>query len=244
MDLSIVIPTFNEAGKIENDITQAAAFLKSEKLKGEIIISDDGSTDETITEAENAGKHLPENIDLRILNNPGHKGKGRAVRTGICDSKGDIVLFADCGCCVPFENAFRGIELFKNNQCDIAHGSRKLKETEIIIPQSLYRRICSRLFHFLVVSFMGIPNSLTDTQCGFKVYRGDIARKLYNKSQIDGFMFDIEIILLALKSCYKIREFPIRWNCDRDSRLTPARNIGNIISELKKIRKDQAETTN
>jgi len=146
-------------------------------------------------------------------------------------------MFADSGNCVPYDNTLRGLELITSGQCDIAHGSRKLAGAEIIRGQGLYRRICSGFFHLFVVKVEKIPAELTDTQCGFKIYRGDVARGLYGECITDGFMFDIEIILRALKRGYKVKEFPVYWTCDRDSRLSPAKSIRRILDELIKIRK-------
>ena len=146
-------------------------------------------------------------------------------------------MFADSGLCVPYEDSLRGWELLKAGDCDIAHGSRKMQASHIERPQSIYRRICSKIFHWFVIYDMKIPPELTDTQCGFKIYKGDVARHLYGQCTTDGFMFDIEIIMRAQKEGYRIKEFPVNWTCDRDSRLSPSRSSWHIFSELIKIKK-------
>ncbi|MGD2094323.1 MAG: hypothetical protein PVH77_04865, partial [Phycisphaerales bacterium] len=103
--------------------------------------------------------------------------------------------------------------------------------------QSLYRRICSKIFHWFVIHDMKVPAELTDTQCGFKIYKGDVARHLYSECITDGFSFDIEIIMRAIKESCRIKEFPIDWTCDRDSRLSPARSSWRVLSELLVIRR-------
>jgi len=236
MDLSIVIPVLNESRKIAGDIEAASEFLKANQLSGEIIIADDGSDDGTAETAEDCRKDLGENIELKVIRCGGHRGKGYAVRLGIAKSTGEYVMFADSGNCVPYENALEGLELIKNNQCDIAHGSRKLTESKIEQQQNRYRRICSGLFQQFVKWFMGIPAELTDTQCGFKIYRGEVARDLYSRCVTNGFMFDIEVILRAVKQGYKIKEFPIQWRCDSDTRLKPIRSLRGIIGELINIK--------
>jgi len=235
MDLSIVIPAFEESKKISRDIESAAKFLESSHLAGEIIVVDDGSKDNTSEAAETV--KIPPQVTRRVIRCQKHHGKGYAVRTGIMESKGEYVMFADSGCCVPYEDALQGLELLKNGQCDIAHGSRKMQGCHIGKAQSLYRRICSRIFHWYVIVRMKIPSELTDTQCGFKIYRGDAARNLYGESTTDGFAFDIEIIMLAQKKGCRIKEFPIRWSCDRDSRLSPTRSVWHILSELANIKR-------
>jgi len=138
---------------------------------------------------------------------------------------------------VPYEDTLRGLQLLKSDACDIAHGSRKMRECHIEKTQSLYRRICSKIFHFFVIHDMKIPAEFTDTQCGFKMYKGDVARHLYGEAITDGFTFDIEIIMRAQQEGYRIKEFPIDWTCDRDSRLSPTRSSWHVLSELLRIRR-------
>lgn len=235
MDLSIVIPAFEESRKIARDVEAAAAFLKGEGLAGEIIVVDDGSRDDTAAAAKEAD--IPPDVHLNVIRYDIHRGKGCAVRIGMAASKGEYVMFADSGGCVPYENALRGLEMLKGGSCELAHGSRKLPESRIQRPQAWYRRILSRIFRWVIVRAMKIPAGLTDTQCGFKLYRGDVARTLYSSCITDGFMFDVEIIMRASKANYRIREFPIEWTSDRDSRLSLTRNAGRVLRELLTIRR-------
>jgi dolichyl-phosphate beta-glucosyltransferase len=235
MDLSIVIPAYNEAAKIARDVEAAAAFLLAERLAGEIIVVDDGSRDETSRVAERVA--IVPGVERKVLRYAPHRGKGFAVRTGIGETRGDYVLFADSGLCVPFANALRGLALIKRGECAIAHGSRKLPESILKAPQPLCRRLLSRLFRTAVFGLMGIPRELTDTQCGFKVYRGGAARELYRDCRSDGFMFDIEVLMRARRRGFTVREFPIEWVCDPDSRLRPARNLFGVLRELVRIKR-------
>ncbi len=237
MKLSIIIPAFNESGKIGYDVESACEFIKKTGFDGEILVSDDGSSDTTAEEAQNAGDKYPGQVKVKIIRNSPHRGKGFAVRTGIMHSTGDYVMFADSGGCVPMDNILRGLDLLKTGKCDIAHGSRNLAGGNIKIDHGFYRHVCSELFHWFVIHIMKIPKDLTDTQCGFKIYRGDVARLLYKQCQTDGFMFDIEIIIRGIKQNFRIAEFPIDWTCDLDSRLSPAKSSWRILSELIKIKK-------
>jgi dolichyl-phosphate beta-glucosyltransferase len=235
MDLSIVIPAFEESKKIAQDITEAAGFLEAHHFTGQIIVVDDGSRDNTTEAAKNTS--VPANIRLEVIRYEKHRGKGYAVRTGIDRSNGQYVMFADSGSCVPYEDTLRGLDLLKSDACDIAHGSRKMRGCHIDKAQSSYRRFCSAIFHWFVIHDMGIPAEFTDTQCGFKMYKGDVARHLYGEAITDGFTFDIEIIMRAQIEGYRIKEFPIDWTCDRDSRLSPTRNSWQVLTELLRIRR-------
>ena len=237
MDISIVIPVFEESKKIGVDIEAATAFLESSHLAGEIIVVDDGSSDGTCEAAKKAGANLRWGISIKVICYDDNRGKGYAIRSGVKETSGQYVMFADSGSCVPYGNVLRGLKLLKSGDCDIAHASRKMQATNIHRTQSLYRRICSTVFHWFIIYGMKIPAELTDTQCGFKIYRGDVARRLYQQCITDGFMFDVEIMMRAQRQGYKIKEFPIEWTCDRDSRLSPARSWWRVLSELLTIRR-------
>lgn len=237
MDLSIVIPVFEESKKIAADIKAASRFLQNNHLQGEIIVVDDGSSDNTTRAAEETASSLPPSVSLKVHRYDRHMGKGCAVRTGIKKTTGDYVLFADSGSCVPFENLLPALDLLKKDQCDIAHGSRKIHQSNIKRPQSLRRKICSKLLHWFVIYYVKVPRQLTDTQCGFKIYRGDVARHLYGQCQTDGFTFDIEIIVRAQKQGYRIKEFPVEWTCDPDSRLSLTKCPWRVLPELINIKK-------
>jgi len=230
-----VIPVFNEQNKISRDILAADQFLTSEGLAGEIILVDDGSKDDTAKIAEKVAQTIQAECVIESLKE--HRGKGFAVRTGILKSRGDFVAFSDSGCCVPYEEIQLGVNLISSGRCQIAHGSRKLANGSILQPQPLYRQVCSKIFHWFLIHDIKRVGNLTDTQCGFKVYRGDIARELYSSSQIDGFMFDVEIILLALSQGYNILEFPVNWRCDPDSRLKPLHESWRVFRDLVRLKK-------
>jgi len=230
MDISIIIPAYNEHVKISADIIAADKFIYSNNFIGEIIVVDDGSSDDTYRIANSQKEKVKSNLTvIRIDKNI---GKGGAVRKGILSSSGEIVMYADAGLTVPFKNALTGIELIKNGKCDIAIGSRKISGAVIVKEQDVDRKIISKGFSLFTKLFLKIPSTLKDTQCGFKIYKGDIARKLFKQLTITGFLFEIEFILLAIKEGYKILEFPVTWKCDRDSRLSVSKSSKQIISDF------------
>lgn len=243
IELSIVIPAYEESCKIARDIERAASFLKATRFRGEIIIVDDGSSDDTAETAEKAGlkfcrnKTVPGAPEFHLIRLPRHKGKGCALRTGITRTTGEYVMFADSGCCVPFDNTLRGLKMLEDGRALIAHGSRRRPQSNIKIPQPLLRRLTAGAFRLFIKLLLPLPADITDSQCGFKIYRGDIARKLYAESFTDGFMIDVEVILQAKKYGFKINEFPIDWSCDVDSRLSVTHTPVPVLSELMKIRR-------
>ena len=234
-ELTIIIPAFNESRKIAADILAADKFLSSEGISGEIIVVDDGSADDTADIARKTGQSIQSDSIVEQLGR--NLGKGRAVRCGILKSRGEFVVFVDSGCCIPYREIKRGVELIRSGQCQIAHGSRKMKNCHIIQPQSPYRKICSQLFHWFLIRDIKKLSNLTDTQCGFKVYLGSVARTLYAESQIDGFMFDVEVILLALSGGHTICEFPVDWSWDPDSRLKPGHEAIRVLTDLIKLKR-------
>ncbi|GAH53825.1 unnamed protein product, partial [marine sediment metagenome] len=235
MELSIVIPALNEERKIGRDVEAAAAFLAAEGLSGEIIVVDDGSTDGTAAAAESAP--VGAGIVRRVIRHERNHGKGCAVRTGMLETRGEYAMFADSGLCVPFSNALRGLALLRSGRCDLAHGSRHLPESVIVRRRGPYRRLISRLYRWAIPVLAHTPGGLSDPQCGFKMYRGDVARALYGRCVCDGFLFDVEIILRAARLGYRVEEFPIQWRSDPDSRLRPVRAIPRLLRELRMIRR-------
>ena len=232
LDLSIVIPAFNEGAKIASDIDAAAAFLREQALRGEIIVVDDGSADDTFAQACALRERVPALVVLRYDLN---RGKGHALKYGILRARGRRVLFADAGLCVPYEIASIGLKMIDLGMCDIAHGSRAMRGS-VRRAQPAYRRIGSALYSLLIHTAMGIPLYLSDTNCGFKIYRREIARDLFGRSFTDGFMFDIEIVLRALGANLTILEFPVLWSNDPDTRFDPRTGSLRLLRDLFVIR--------
>lgn len=232
-DLSIVIPVFNEHDKIPQDIEQAALFLTTSGLRGEILIVDDGSTDHSSDVARQTP--VPENVQCRVITLDTNQGKGHAVKTGIIASSGDSILFADSGCCIPYGQAKIGLDLIREKHCAVALGSRRHPESIIHRDQSLRRRVYSRAFRLVLNCLFPKLRPLHDTQCGFKVFDGPVARQLFAEATLEGFLFDLDIILLAQSKGHRVCEFPIEWTCDPDSRLSANRHTAEILREIREL---------
>ncbi|MFC1568705.1 glycosyltransferase [bacterium] len=230
MDLSIIIPVWNEEMKIRQDILNAVEFLNSQNLSGEVIVVDDGSQDNTVSTAMEMWSQLPTSV--RIIPCDRHYGKGYAVRQGMLASCGDTVLFIDSGGCVSYSDVMIGLTLIQQSRCDIAQASRYLAESCITQDQPFIRRVLSHLFRTVVKIGFHLPGNITDTQCGLKIYRGNLARNLFKASRCHGFLFDIEIMRFALHSDIPIKEFPIQWKADKDSRLSLIKNFPQFFKEI------------
>lgn len=155
MDLSIVIPAFEECRKIARDIEAAATFLQAHQLAGEVMVVDDGSSDMT-AEAARAVR-VPPTVKLNVIRYAPHRGKGCAVRTGMNATTGKYAMFADCGLCIPYGNALLGLEMLRDGTCDLAHGSRRHIASDILRSQPWHRRVLSRTFKASVRTLLRDP---------------------------------------------------------------------------------------
>lgn len=234
MFLSVVVPAFNEAQKIAKDIEKAAEFLSAQPYQSELIIVDDGSRDDTFKKAElAAGMSTRPNVTINVVNYGANRGKGYAIRYGMKQATGQVVGFMDSGMCVPLkyiESALKEIE----KGADFAIASRRLPGTKIVKPQPLYRQVGSKAFWYVMRMAMGVR--ATDTQCGFKFYKKEAAEKIYSQLITDGFMFDIEALLVAKKLGLKMAEFPVEWANDSDTRYRPIVGTLKNFKELARIR--------
>ena len=223
--LSVVIPCFNEARKIETDIEAALDYLNARSYSFELILVDDGSGDGTAA-------ILEKSHGARAICYQPNRGKGHAVRTGMLKASGRFRLFADAGLCVPYSEIEKGLALLESG-ADVAIGSRKLSESQVIEQQAGYRRIGSSVFGLLVRNWMGLRYS--DTQCGFKLFTAQAAERLFSAARIDGFMFDAEMLINARKFGLTVKEFPVEWRADPDSRYKPFSGSLRNLLELVRI---------
>lgn len=233
MHLSIVIPAFNEAKKIQSDLNEAFRYLEA-GLGGEILVVDDGSSDETFVVARAASERLKSRkVKFRILGYPRNRGKGYAIRHGIHRAKGEYIAFVDSGLCVPYEMLSDGLDKIKAG-FDFAIGSRRVSGATIEKPNVFYRRLGSLVFNKVVRVGLGV--SLSDTQCGFKIYRADVARDIFSRVHTDGFMFDLEALMIAQRLNYRGTEFAVHWQADSDSRYRPFWGTMRNLTEIARIR--------
>ncbi|MBU2541562.1 MAG: glycosyltransferase family 2 protein [Candidatus Omnitrophica bacterium] len=213
IDISIVIPAKNEAKRLPRFLMAVFDYCNKSSKKYEIIVVDDGSTDETYEEALELKKLY---LSLQVPSLKRNRGKGFAVKYGILRARGDIVLFIDAdGSTLPDEIE-SNIRYFQEGY-DIIIGSRNIKGKKQLIKARIHRRLMGKIFNFCVHRFL--LKEIGDTQCGFKMFRQEIIKPLFSQVKIYGFGFDMEVLYLANKLGYKIKEVPIRWRHVRGSKV-------------------------
>jgi dolichyl-phosphate beta-glucosyltransferase len=216
-DLSIVIPCFNEARRLPRTLARTFAFLASKPGHHEVIVIDDGSTDSTIEETANAFRALPENVQCKWFGYAPNEGKGKAVRIGMRQAAGKRILFMDADYSVPLEDLGRAETLLEQGY-DIAIGSRAIEHTKIVEHQSFLRERIAKVFGLVQRNYLGLK--LKDTQCGFKLFTRESARKIFGEVKLNSVIFDGEALWLAKRMNYKVAEFPVEWTHDPDTRLS------------------------
>ncbi len=226
--LSLIIPAYNEEKKIERDIRKAFDYFKQKKINAEIIVSTDGVTDNTNKIVLKLKNDYP---DLSLLSKKRKIGKGASIKDAVAEAKGKYIMFADAGLCVPFKFISTGIEKLEAG-FDVALANRGDKKTIMKNNQPLYRKVGSKIFGLLVKYVLGVPDYIKDTQCGFKFYKHDVAKKLFKDLKTKGMMFDLEHILRAKKDRFKIGVFPVEWSNDPDTKFNP---ITGSVENIKAI---------
>jgi dolichyl-phosphate beta-glucosyltransferase len=230
--LSLVIPCFNEGKTIYKNIKKIAGYLPGRVDSFEIIAVNDGSLDDTLAELSRVQKEIP----IKVLSFEKNKGKGKAVREGIsaADPQSGLVMFLDADLGIPIEE----LEIFLDEMekgTDLVIASRFVPGFRVLKPVLWYRKIMEKVFRLLRMLVLNNWN-IRDTQCGFKVFRASIAKKVFAMSMIDRFAFDAEIIFIAKKFGYKITELPIRLQNPAISSVRLFFDPANMFLSLIKIR--------
>jgi dolichyl-phosphate beta-glucosyltransferase len=227
-DISLILPAYNEAGRIAGTIAEAVRYFESRRLAYEILVAADGD-DGTREIVADLGRGDPA---VRAFGAPGRRGKGRGIREAVGMAAGAIVGFADADNKVPIEE-YDKLAPFLAEGFPIAIGSRALARATILRSQPWYRRLGGKGFGVFMRAATGL-RGVADTQCGFKFFHGGVARRLFALQRIDGYMYDVEILLLAQHLGYRVREVPIRWRDDGDTRLDLVRgNLRNLRDILR-----------
>jgi dolichyl-phosphate beta-glucosyltransferase len=236
VDLSLVPPAYHEAARIGLTIARTSDFLALRPWSAELIVVDDGSTDAT---ADSVGQLAAAGrggaTQLRCLRHPANRGKGYSVRRGLGQAQGLVVGYMDADYKTDISALDEAMQWLASG-ADAVVGDRTLAATRIVARRRAYRELGSRLFRRLVRQWMGL-GQFPDTQCGFKFFRAPVARQLFALQTVDGFMFDVEILLLAARQGLAVRPIPVQWTDDPDSRFRPLSGSLRNLVELLRIRR-------
>jgi dolichyl-phosphate beta-glucosyltransferase len=229
-DLSIIIPAYNEGSRIGPTIRDIVDYCRRSRRAFEVILVDDGSEDDTSSVGRQLGQQFAE---LRLIRLAANHGKGYAVRTGMLNALGHNLLFADADGATPFSEVER-LESALTAGADIAVGSRALREEGTRVRAKLYRHLIGRTFHFLVEQLA--DPGVKDTQCGFKLFRFPVAQELFSRMRMNGFSFDVEVLLMARKRGYRVAEVPVNWTHQPGSKVRLASDSLAMAIDLFRIR--------
>ncbi len=228
--LSIVIPAYNESARIENALERVMSCVAKQGWDAEVLVVDDGSTDVTTDIVQHWMEKQPR---LHLIQNEGNRGKGYSVRNGLLQASGEVVMFTDADLSAPMEEAERLLAAIADG-ADVAIGSRWMDKTRQTIHQPLYRRFFGRCFNWVTRMVMGLP--FKDTQCGFKAFKRPAAQVIFRLQRIERWGFDPEILFIARKLGYDIREVPVTWGHDERSRMSYLKDGMKMLEEMAAIR--------
>lgn len=228
---SIIIPAYNEEKRIVPSLHAIHDYCSAKNMKCEIIVVDDGSDDNTRAVSSESIARIPQ---LKVIGYDTNRGKGYALRTGVLAAKGDYVLLTDADLSTPIEELSKLMHFMHNSTCEIAIGSRALEGSLIVKKQPWWRQTMGKLFNKIVRIL--VIDDFHDTQCGFKLFRGDCARFLFKQARVDRFAYDVEILALAKKYGYRIGEVPIKWINSAPSKVNPLTDAARMLLDLLKIR--------
>jgi dolichyl-phosphate beta-glucosyltransferase len=227
--VSIVVPAFNEAGRIAETVRKIDAFVRESPLAIELIVVDDGSSDSTA--------EIVRGLDvkgLRLIRNPENHGKGYTVRQGVLAAVGKYVLFTDADLSAPIEELNKLLEIAIREGADVVIGSRALDRGYIEKHQSRFRELGGIVFNLMVRFFLGLR--LHDTQCGFKLFQRERSRRVFEEQTTFGFGFDPELLFLAKRNGLRIHEAPVRWSHAEGSKVHLLRDGIRMLFDLLRIR--------
>ncbi len=230
--LTVVIPAYNEAARITPTLRAIVACLRAWDRDFEVLVVDDGSRDETSAVVEGLRSELRE---LRLIRLAQNQGKGYAVRTGVLNSRRDLILMCDADLATPIEELAR-LQSVVASGADVAIGSRELSAAGVTVEARWYRRVMGRTFH-LVVELLTVQG-YRDTQCGFKLFRGSVAQDLFTRMRMAGFSFDVELLVMARRRHYRVEEIPVNWVHQPGSRVNLVTDSLRMLVDLVRIRRN------
>ena len=233
--LSIVIPAYNEERRIGRSLDIVLSFLGTQSYRTEVIVVDDGSSDETaIRVSDRIMEYAAAGHQLRVVTNAPNRGKGYSVKRGLTEAHGEIVLFSDADFSSPITEAPKLIDPIAQDRADVTFGSRALNRKLIGVHQPLLRDFGGRVFNFFMRSITGLK--FKDTQCGFKAFRREPALSVFKLQSIDRFGFDPEVLYIAKKQGLRLLEVPVVWNDSEGTTVSYFSDSIRMTTDLIRIR--------
>jgi dolichyl-phosphate beta-glucosyltransferase len=230
VNLSLVVPAYNEENRIETPLHPVVQYLRNKFNQWELIYSDDGSTDGTLKKLQQLQEKYPE---IKIVGVSKNRGKGSAVKVGMSAASGNIILFSDTDFSTPIQETEKLFQSL-NNGYDVAIGSRGLSDSQVEVHQAWPRETMGRLFNTILRSLL--PIQFMDTQCGFKLFSRKAVDIILPRMHLEGFAFDVEMLIIAQANQLRIAEVPVVWKNVLDSRVHPIRNSIEMLRDILKIR--------
>lgn len=227
---SFVIPAYNESERLSVSLPKVLDYILQKRLSAEIIVVNDGSTDNT---ADIVRRFMRLHPDIRLVENPGNRGKGYSVRNGMLHASGDLLLFSDADLSAPIEEAPKLLSAIKNG-ADIAIGSRWIRPETQTKRQKLMRQFYGRAFNVALRILLRLKQK--DTQCGFKAFTREAAQKVFPLQRIERWGFDPEILYLGRHFGFRIDEVPVAWADVGGTRINPLRDGLRMIGEVLRVR--------
>jgi dolichyl-phosphate beta-glucosyltransferase len=228
--LSIVIPAYNEEQRLPRTVEQIERYLDSRQPSYELILVDDGSIDGTRQVMDAAADRNPK---VRIEALPANRGKGRALATGVATARGEEVLVTDADLSTPIEELEK-LEAALNSGAGVAIASRSISGSRVEIAQPIYRVLMGKVFNLIVQAVL-LPG-IWDTQCGFKLFRADVARPVFAALTTDGFGYDPEVLFLAKRRGVRIVEVPVVWRNSAPTKVMPIRSSVDMFKHVVRVR--------
>lgn len=230
--LSVIIPAYNEEQRLPSTLEAVLLYLRRDHYAPwELVVVNDGSKDGT---AELVRRRAEQEPNLRLLENPGNQGKGYSVRHGMLAARYDWVLFSDADLSAPIEELPKLFAAIEQQGAEVAIGSRALDRSLIGTHQSVFREFGGRFFNLMVQ--MGTGLRIWDTQCGFKLFRRDAARAVFERQRLERFGFDVEALFVARRLGYRIAEVPVRWNHVDGTKVSMLRDSVDMFGDIARVR--------
>jgi glycosyltransferase involved in cell wall biosynthesis len=227
---SIVIPAYNESARLGATLEKVLGYIHAQKWDAEVIIVNDGSRDNTADIVRTFGA---KDSTVRLVENPGNRGKGYSVRNGMLHARGQVVLFSDADLSSPIEEAPKLFAALENG-ADIAIGSRWLRAETQTQRQPLHRQLFGRIYNLVLRLTLGLQ--FADTQCGFKAFKQPAVQAIFPLQKIERWGFDPEILFLARKLKFKVQEIPVAWGHSGGTRINPLVDGSRMVMEMFRIR--------